>query len=306
MSGALPFEAAARRRASTGTPGWFVTFADLMTLLMCFFVLMLSFSETDKQKYKQVAGSMQEAFGVQREVKVKEQPKGVSVIAREFSPGHTDSTVLNEVRQSTTNEFGRFPRLGKGNTKGEDKDNDPARRAQAEAALRAAEKVEAAARASEAKLRGALGSALSGGGIEIERNGLKIVIRIQEQASFDSGSDALKASFAPIASKLARVLQDSVGDIIVSGHTDDVPIRNARFRSNWELSSARAVSVAHALLAAAPIASTRILIEGRAETKPLADNLSNVGRARNRRVEITLNHGQDQDGGVLNTSGAVP
>lgn len=302
MSGALPFESAARKRAATGTPGWFVTFADLMTLLMCFFVLMLSFSETDKQKYKQVAGSMQEAFGVQREVNAKEQPRGVSVIAREFSPGHTDSTVLNEVRQSTAKEFNRYPQLGKGNARGDD--SNPARRAQAEAALRAAEKAETAARASEAKLRGALGTALTGGGIEIERSGQKIVIRIQEQASFDSGSDALKAGFAPIATKLAQILQDSAGDIVISGHTDDVPIRSARFRSNWELSSARAVSVAHALLGAAPIASSRVLIEGRADTRPLADNLSTVGRARNRRVEITLNHGADQDGGVLNTHGA--
>ena len=70
-----------------GLPGWVMTFADLMSLLMCFFVLLLAFSEMDVSKYKEMAGSMKNAFGVQREVKVKEPPKGINIIAREFSPG---------------------------------------------------------------------------------------------------------------------------------------------------------------------------------------------------------------------------
>ena len=84
--------------------GWLATFADLMSLLMCFFVLMLSFSEMDVLKYKQVAGSMREAFGVQNEVKVKDIPKGTSIIAQEFSPGTPRATPLNEIWQKTTDE----------------------------------------------------------------------------------------------------------------------------------------------------------------------------------------------------------
>jgi chemotaxis protein MotB len=72
-----------------GTPAWMATFADLMSLLMCFFVLLLSFSEMDLQKYKQVAGSMKNAFGVQNQTKVMDIPKGTSIIAQEFSPGKT-------------------------------------------------------------------------------------------------------------------------------------------------------------------------------------------------------------------------
>ncbi|MCV6605027.1 MAG: type VI secretion system protein TssL, partial [Porticoccaceae bacterium] len=76
--------------APAGLPAWLATFADLMSLLMCFFVLLLSFSEMDVQKYKQVAGSMKDAFGVQNEINVKDIPKGTSIIAREFSPARPD------------------------------------------------------------------------------------------------------------------------------------------------------------------------------------------------------------------------
>ena len=85
-----------------GTPAWMATFADLMSLLMCFFVLLLSFSEMDLQKYKQVAGSMKNAFGVQNQVKVMDIPKGTSIIAQEFSPGRPQPTLLDTVNQFTT------------------------------------------------------------------------------------------------------------------------------------------------------------------------------------------------------------
>ena len=85
-----------------GLPDWLATFADLMSLLMCFFVLLLSFSVIDAQKYKQIAGSMRMAFGVQRDVEVQEPPKGVSIIAQEFSPSMSEPTPLNVVQQQTT------------------------------------------------------------------------------------------------------------------------------------------------------------------------------------------------------------
>ena len=70
--------------AEEGAPAWVVTFADLMSLLLCFFVLLLSFSEMDRQKYREVAGSMANAFGVQRKEKVYESPKGTKIVARAF------------------------------------------------------------------------------------------------------------------------------------------------------------------------------------------------------------------------------
>ncbi|TEW49849.1 flagellar motor protein MotB [Psychromonas sp. RZ5] len=84
-----------------GAPGWMSTFADLMSLLMCFFVLLLSFSEMDVLKFKQIAGSMKFAFGVQNQVKVEDIPKGTSVIAQEFSPGKPEPTPIEVVMQQT-------------------------------------------------------------------------------------------------------------------------------------------------------------------------------------------------------------
>ena len=98
-------EQAEECKCEPGAPAWMGTFADLMSLLMCFFVLLLSFSEIDLQKYKQVAGSMAFAFGVQREIKAEEIPKGTSIVAQEFSPGKPQPTPVNEVRQKTTEEF---------------------------------------------------------------------------------------------------------------------------------------------------------------------------------------------------------
>lgn len=89
---------------AAGAPAWVMTFADLMSLLMCFFVLLLSFSELDAAKYKQVAGSMKFAFGVQREVKTLESPKGVSIIAKEFTPGKPQPTLEKVLRQKTTDD----------------------------------------------------------------------------------------------------------------------------------------------------------------------------------------------------------
>src|SRR5690606_38080710 len=82
-------------------PPWLSTFADLMSLLMCFFVLLLSFSEMDAMKFKRLAGSMAQAFGVQNRLNVIDIPKGTSIIAQEFSPGRPEPTPINEMWQHT-------------------------------------------------------------------------------------------------------------------------------------------------------------------------------------------------------------
>ena len=87
-----------------GGAGWLATFADLMSLLMCFFVLLLSFSEMDVMKFKRLAGSMKQAFGVQQKLKANDPPKGTSIIAQEFSPGTPRPTPLNQIWQKTTDE----------------------------------------------------------------------------------------------------------------------------------------------------------------------------------------------------------
>src|SRR5690625_3329128 len=91
----------AREEEQAGLPPWMATFADLMALLLCFFVLLLSFSEMDAMRFKRLAGSLAQAFGVQLEEPFEEVPKGTSIIAQEFSPGRPEPTPINEIYQST-------------------------------------------------------------------------------------------------------------------------------------------------------------------------------------------------------------
>jgi len=389
-----------------GLPGWVMTFADLMSLLMCFFVLLLSFSEMDVSKYKEMAGSMKNAFGVQREIKVKEPPKGINVIAREFSPGLPEPTVMNVIRQMTTNDLRVNLDLGKerrrpvptpraehepdrdktlkphenaknmadknagqkAGQKAEDKagaesgqlahlmpgkqrsqadgltesQQEELAKAKALAIARLEEKLKAEQQLTgavsqqnkgvtvdrkdleklvEAELAekrrkkleqsaklisDALGREIKNGSIDVETAGQKIIIRVREKASFGSGRAELKDVFRPILSRVASILKDSEGKIVVAGHTDNVPINTERFRSNWELSSARAVSVAHEMMLVTRIPSDRFLIQGFADTAPMAKNDSVANRARNRRVEIILQQGDDRESADKSISGKKP
>lgn len=256
--------------AAAGVPAWVMTFADLMTLLMCFFVLLLSFSEMDVAKFKQLAGSMNEAFGVQAEIEVKTIPKGTSMVAQEFSPGRPQPTAINEVRQFTVD--------SNKNTL-DFVDPETLKKIQEERT-----EIEEDAK----KIREALTEEILDGEVYVSTTLDKVIIHILEQGSFGSGDDSVKPAFLPVLNRIRDLLSDTSGTIGVSGHTDNVPIHTRRFRSNWELSAARAVSVAHVLLRNTAIEPQRFVISGHADTKPIAPNDANAGRAQNRRVDITL------------------
>ena len=87
-----------------GAPAWMATFADMATLLMAFFVLILSFAEMNVPKFKQISGSMRNSFGIQRLIPVVEMPKAESIIAQSFSPSKAEPTPLNTIRQDTTDD----------------------------------------------------------------------------------------------------------------------------------------------------------------------------------------------------------
>jgi type VI secretion system protein ImpK len=126
-------------------------------------------------------------------------------------------------------------------------------------------------------------------GFEITRGMVEVLdentLRIAD--SFTSGSDQVKKEFIPLLNKIAQELQADNSRIVVTGHTDDVPIFTARFPSNWHLSQARARSVANILLASAPLRE-RVTFEGRAESEPIAPNDTAENRALNRRIEIQI------------------
>ncbi|NQY27522.1 MAG: flagellar motor protein MotB [Piscirickettsiaceae bacterium] len=252
-----------------GLPAWLGTFADLMSLLMCFFVLLLSFAEMDALKYKMVVDSLDNAFGVQREIAANEIPKGTSIIAQEFSPGEPKPTPLKEIRQETVDE-----------SRDDLKITVDAEDVAKQQAKEIAEEAEVFKEALEGEIEEGL--------IDVETQLNRIVIRIREKGSFQSGDARLNANFLPILSKIRDVLMKTNGQLAVAGHTDNIPINTPRYRSNWELSTSRATSVVHELLRNGEIPPERFVLEGYAATQPLLPNDNAENRARNRRVEIIV------------------
>ena len=272
-------DAPAINNESSGAPMWMSTFADLAILLMCFFVLLLSFSEMDAAKFKELAGSLQQAFGVQRDVPAHELPKGTSVVTAEFSPGKPDNeTLLKIMRQQTTDE-------SKDNLDFTSGEGGFDKQQVADEIYQAAIK----RMKDEAKrITQALQGEIESGIVEVDWTEREIIIRIRERGSFASGDDKINASFASILKKIADALKRVEGNIIVSGHTDNVPINSLRFPSNWVLSSARAAAVVHYLESIEKINPDRLQIRAYADSRPLFSNYTEESRAKNRRVEISL------------------
>lgn len=280
-----------------GLPGWLATFGDLMSLLMCFFVLLLSFSEMDVLKFKQLAGSMREAFGVQTQIKVDDIPKGTSIIAQEFSPGRPEPTPLNEVRQMTlSNDLQTLDvRTKEGESEISDKLEGEAAQQLQQMLQQMEAQAEAEAKKEAVEFAAALRQEIGQGSVEIDTDGRKIVIRVKEKGSFDSGSAELKYAYIPVIAKIRDVLLNVGGKVAIEGHTDNIPVSGGLYESNWGLSTARALAVGHELFADPGIDQSRFTIIGYADTKPLAPNNTSENRSMNRRVEIIIQKGNDPE-----------
>ncbi len=284
-------------KCEEGLPPWMATFADLMSLLMCFFVLLLSFATIDAVRFKKMAESMKDAFGVQREIPANEIVKGISVIKQEWSPTLGEPSVITEIRQETSDVEKEHLKMKDGDGEGAGEQQQEIERKNAlEAAQQA---LQEELREQFADLQEALEVEIRQGLVTLEQVDKKIIIRIQEKGSFGSGSARLDPGFHDVMGRISKVLAAKPGTIMVAGHTDNIPISTGRFRSNWELSSARAVTVLHSLLRNPEIAEERVIVQGLSDTQPLVDNDSPQNRAKNRRVELILMRGMDEDFGDL-------
>ncbi len=363
-----------------GAPMWMVTFADMATLLLCFFVLILSFAEMNVPKFKQISGSMSNAFGVQKDVPVVEQPKGTTLLSLNFSPSPTLALVDNlkqettdttqpvvEVRQNDqelrTDELyeaaGRKPvdsekpgGQGASGLKTVDDDAEKVRTALAKeiaagvaevsssatrvtvafnakenasnaerlAAAQAvavgvkklsaltpelgsevaisgatktlidavegqsADKVDAAAKTFEAAFSGEIRDGL----VKVERKDGAVIVKIGSGGAFPTGDATLTPLAVQIIDKIGEVAKSTGSQIVIGGHTDNVPIRTVKYRDNWDLSAARAVSVVRELVSSRGFDPARVEAQGFADTRPTAGNDSAENRALNRRIEIEI------------------
>lgn len=251
-------------------PAWVVTFADLMSLLMCFFVLLLSFSELDAQKFKQIAGELSQAFGVQRDIPALEIPMGTSPVFDQFSPAPPEPTVINAIKQTTTDEQPQLQTL----------------KSPTDVAVESA--IQDEMQETLDQILQVLEPAIADGRINLSQDQRRIVIRVEEKGSFPSGSAQLTWEFEGLLLEMAKVLATIPGNLTIEGHTDNIPIRTERFFSNWDLSAARAAAVANVLLARDYVQPNRLSVTGLADTEPRFPNSSPENRAKNRRVEIII------------------
>ena len=231
-----------------GAPAWVVTFGDLMSLLLCFFVLLLSFSEMDKAKYKEVAGSLAKAFGVQHKVKAFQVPKGIKMIAKDFDQELIPSMPREEFL---------------------------AMRQRQEVGQELKETIETRFRDMKDM-------------IQVDVGGKEVAIRLMGETAFDSGKADIKQQMIPLLLKIGSVLESTQGNIIIAGHTDNVPVIGGPFGSNLKLSIARAATVAEFLLRKSAIEPRRVSTMGFGKYRPMESNDNAEGRKRNRRVEIVL------------------
>ncbi|MCB2100529.1 MAG: OmpA family protein [Rhodobacterales bacterium] len=252
-----------------GAPMWMVTFADLMALLLTLFVLLLTFAEMDVVKYKAVAGALSEAFGATR----KEQLAGVIEIdgsLRRKTAADVNVTKPEEEIEQTARVDIPSPDEGdKESARPPDSQNY--RASQLEDAMRQAIRQE-----------------MADSGVQVARKGNAVVIRFPSEIAFPSGSDVVTPEFIAAVDKLVPILQRTTGQVRVSGHTDNVPVAGGKYRSNWDLSAARATSVVHYLIDVHQLDPGRITVQGFGDSRPLVPNDTPEHRATNRRVEIEV------------------
>ena len=294
-----------------GLPAWMGTFADLMSLLMCFFVLLLSFSEMDVLKFKQIAGSMKFAFGVQNKIEVKDIPKGTSIIAQEFRPGKPEPTPIEVIQQQTmemTQQMLEFQAGDETEAGGRQEQRGAERGGQSqstadamslEAIQQAKDELEQASQEEVnelvKKIAEQLEKQIQDGAIELESLGQQVIIRIRENGSFPSGSAFLQPQFKPIMREIGLLLNTVPGEIMISGNTDNQGISSELFTSNWDLSSKRAVAIAHEIIKVPGFDQSRLLVVGHADTRPLVPNTNRLNRRLNRRIEIAINQGKAKE-----------
>ncbi|QSP95596.1 OmpA family protein [Marinobacter salinisoli] len=254
-------------RRKGGTPAWIVTFADLATLLLTFFILLLSFAEMDVDKYRAMASSMAQALGSDRVV--------VLDAGGSPNPVAPPQSAASVTGPETAAPAAKAPLAGP--------DFIEERQA-SEAVTRVSDGILDLA----SRLIRELESEVASDTLSVNYDPRQVVIRFSEEATFRSGEAAIKPAMIPIIERVVAVLSRCSGDVFVTGHTDDRPIVSSRYRSNWDLSAARAVSVVHELVLNRQIPADRVLAAGRAETNPLVANDSPDHRALNRRVEIAI------------------
>lgn len=259
-----------------GSPGWMATFGDLMNLLLCFFVLLYAMSSVDAQKFELVAASFNQTFSI---FSAGATAIGDGVL---ISNGVSQLNELDDHINSTGKAAESNSTSQNIEATTDNKDVDTAQATIEEAGLKESEQL--AETVEEAVNEKNLGQ-----DIDIDFTAQYVELTLKGALLFESGSDKLREEAFPTVNQVGVILERyAEGTIEVEGHTDNVPISSARFANNNELSDARALSVFDYLIENTALNPANIKHSGRGEYVPIADNGTEEGRAKNRRVEIRI------------------
>lgn len=245
----------ARKKLAAGHENherWLVSYADFITLLFAFFVVMFASSQTDKARAQRVSDSVKEALA---------GTGGVPAVAHEILGGTVDDR-------------------GKGNAQMKGPGGS---QPQAEPPP---EKVELLP--SMQYLTKELDAEIKQGKIEVHLEPRGLVVSLRQATFFPSGEDSIDPKTFSSVEKIASTLRDLPNPVRLEGHTDSVPIHTARFRSNWDLSAARSIAMMELLSDRFGISRQRLAIAGYADTSPVEANDTEEGRAHNRRVDMVI------------------
>ena len=242
---------------------WLVSYADFITLLFAFFVVLFSSSQVDKRKVGKISAAMQEAFA----------QMGIFQAANSRTPMVTTDPLPTENIQLIENGKGI---AGQGKMPSPiEKLGEPLPPPKDLATL-------------QKELSGALAPEIERHEVVMKANRDGLVISLQEIGFYESGSATLRTDSEAAVQRIAQALSDQPNSIRIEGHTDNVPIHNAQFASNWELSTARATGMIRLFITQYNLPATRLSAAGYAEYHPVASNEAADGRAQNRRVDIVV------------------
>lgn len=252
-----------RPHAHANHERWLVSYADFITLLFAFFVVLYSSAQVDHRKVGQLALAIQVAF---QELGVfPTSSTQIPINPNEPMPFSTVQAIENAKR---TTELGRVA----------PSPNGPLEAAAEEANLSTL----------QSELQQALQQEIAVHAVALHRETEGLVISLREFGFFDSGSAALKPSALPALDRIASILSVRTCRLRIEGHTDNVPIHTAQMPSNWELSTARSTELVRLLIVRYGFPPQRLAAAGYAEYHPIATNDTAQGRAQNRRVDVVI------------------
>ncbi len=226
-----------------GAPVWIVTFADMMSILLCFFIMLLSMSEPKREKFQDASGSMRNAFGIHNTYVEERSPMNEKIVNQQFAQAPAKPV----------------PASGSATLAMIDAETDEV-----------------------------LNALKSEKNVEVLNDGKDIIIRLSADAVFTAEQASLQKEFLPTLTKITKEVSRLNKYIVVSGHSDNQQLKTTAYRSQWDLTSARAVTVALAMMKLGKLDAKKFSTMGQADTRPIFENSNTKNQAKNRRLDIVL------------------